>query len=109
MILPTRSGGTLMSDVQVEGATEVLLEAGRYTIRRRAPEAVYETEISMKRGGVQVVTGADLVRVPYGRTIRKGTGLRSYVWSTSAGAEVSAPEAKPAAAHPHCLRVIFMA
>ena len=63
-------GGVM--EVTAQKKSEVIMNPGRYTLRLRTPESVYEGQVRVKAGETSRIARAALTVVPYGRTIRKG-------------------------------------
>ena len=59
-------------EVTAQKKSEVIMNPGRYTLRLRTPESVYEGQVRVKAGETSRIARAALTVVPYGRTIRKG-------------------------------------
>ena len=59
-------------EVTSDQKSEVIISPGRYTLRLRTPQAVYEGVTTVTSGRTQRVLASQLDVVPFGRTIRKG-------------------------------------
>jgi hypothetical protein len=87
--------GAIVAETAVTDTTDIMLPVGRYFIRRRAGDAVYEGTAAIAAGQVRAVGTGDLRSVPSGQIVRKGLApARS--WSVAIGAAVGT-RALPAA------------
>ncbi|MCP4804987.1 MAG: hypothetical protein GY913_16980 [Proteobacteria bacterium] len=71
----------------------VLVPAGKYIVRRRLPDRVYQTRIEVEADTVSLVQKADLVQQSLGTTARRGTSVRRAATALQLGAGVHAPAA----------------
>lgn len=89
LLLPQRREGPVV-ELSAEGQTHVLLEPGRWLVRRRTDEAVYEGHAEVRSGALEEIGADRLQAVPFGQTVRRGDALsRRSAWLVSAGAEIS--------------------
>lgn len=92
LLLPRDGRGPGVEEVRSAGGTEVLVDPGRYTLRRRTAEAVFEGRADVAPGGATVVAEGQLRRMPYGMTVRKGyDAARRSVWGGLVESEVGGP------------------
>ncbi len=90
MLIPDGTDDAKVIEVSVSAPMEVLVEPGRYVMRRRDDSAVFEGRTAVAAGAVASVDAEDLARVPYGVTIRKGyDSARRSAWAMQAGGELS--------------------
>ena len=90
MLIPEGADDGKVTEVAVDGPTEVLVEPGRYMVRRRSATAIFEGRTSVSAGSVAEVASRDLERVPYGVTVRKGyDAQRRSAWALRSSAEVT--------------------
>lgn len=71
-VLMDPRGQTLVAELSVAGGGVLSVRPGRYVLRRRTPDKVYEAPVEVLAGQTVVVTAADLVAVPYGQATRRG-------------------------------------
>jgi hypothetical protein len=93
LLLEGESAGSVVAELGVDAGTDVLLVPGRYLVRKRGAVAVHEAQAEVRHGETTVVAEADMSRLPYGRTVRKGFAEESAIWSVAGGAEVGGPTA----------------
>ncbi len=88
LLLPRDGRGPGVEEVRSAGGTELLVEPGAYTLRRRTADAIFEGLADVRPGGATTITAKGLQRMPYGLTVRKGydRGRRS-VWGALAEGE----------------------
>lgn len=86
-----RSTG-LIAEVAAKDGTRVLVVPGRYLVRHRENRAVLEANLTIRAGVTTTLSASDMVRVPYGQTVRKGLAEDQVsVWSLGASFEVGGP------------------
>lgn len=92
LLLPRDGRGPGVEEVRSTGGTEVLVEPGTYTLRRRTHDAVFEGVAEVRPGGAATITAKGLERMPYGLTVRKGyDDRRRSVWGGVTEGEVGGP------------------
>ena len=91
VVLERGRGGAVLSDIDTEARTDLLLPEGDYLVRRRGPDAVHEATVALSGGATQAVSVAQMDRIPYGRTVRKGTSARGSSWRIHAAGELAGP------------------
>jgi hypothetical protein len=64
------------------------LPPGRYFVRVRAPEVLYEGSIDARPGGVATIDTDDMSRIDYARLVRKGSHDKTLVHGPELGAAV---------------------
>lgn len=71
----------------------VLVPAGKYIVRRRLPDRVYQARVDVEADTVSLVQKADLIQQSLGTTARRGTSDRKAATAFQLGAGVHAPAA----------------
>ena len=90
VVLEQAADGAVAAELQAEANTNLLMPAGTYLVRRRSRRAVEEMEVVLTKGGISRVSPEAMVRLPYGRTVRKGLDLtREAVWSLGGSVELT--------------------
>lgn len=80
------AAGRVVAELPKEATARTLrVEAGRYFVRGRGDDAVYEGDVDVDAGGSVVVDVDALARIDYARLVRKGSGERSLGHETHAG------------------------
>ncbi len=90
VLLPLSGAGST-AELSARGPTRVLVEPGRWLVRRRSAAAVWEAPAVLRAGEVTSVAAAGMTRVPYGETVRKGYAGGDGVWGVGVAAAASGP------------------
>lgn len=83
---------SVAAEVEARAATELVLPPGRYLVRRRDSDAVYETELEIRPDQLATVAPNLLERLAYRHVVRKGYGVAvRRALSLGADLEVAGP------------------
>lgn len=91
VLMEQARGGEVVAELEAASDTDVLLPRGTYLVRRRGNRAVEEATVVIDSGRTTVLSAADMERIPYGRTVRKGLTRSDSVWSLGAAFELAGP------------------
>lgn len=89
LLLPLDRGELVELSAQVD--TEVLVVPGRYLLRLRSDEEIWEGEVDVVGDEHILIDPGQLRAVPYGRTVRKGLGSAQAAWGPLVAGEVTGP------------------
>jgi hypothetical protein len=78
------AAGDVVAEVRAGGARRVRLPPGRYLVRVRGRDVLYDGDVEVVNG-LKVLDLATLTRSAYARLVRKGEGERSLVLSPRVG------------------------
>ncbi len=82
--------GALVAEVSAEPGAEMSLAVGRYLVRRRVANKVFEGSVRIAQGQTASLGLDQMSPVPYGAIARKGLAPQDVsAWSLTVGAEVS--------------------
>ncbi len=92
VVIEAFGGGEVAAEVHAEAGTEVLLAPGDYVVRRRGTSALHEANVKVSPGADIDVANADMERIPYRQTVRRGytNSIRSAL-SFGVAFEMSGP------------------
>ncbi|TNF38032.1 MAG: caspase family protein [Deltaproteobacteria bacterium] len=92
LVLERFGAGDVAAELEAEAATELLVAPGRYLVRRRAAGGVWEGQVAVAADARAEVRVAELSRVPFRETVRKGYAPEAgSAWSLGGAFEISGP------------------
>jgi hypothetical protein len=77
--------GDVVAELRQGSARTVHLAPGRYVVRVRGRDVLYDGEVTVAAGARQVVDVSTLARTEYARLVRKGESERVVAWSPRVG------------------------
>jgi hypothetical protein len=77
--------GDVVAELRQGSARTVHLAPGRYVVRVRGRDVLYDGEVTVAAGGRQVIDLSTLARTEYARLVRKGESERAFAWSPRVG------------------------
>ena len=86
------AGGRVVAEVGPESSKRVLsLRPGRYFVRARGRDAMYEGTVSVAAGASAAISFEQLEPIRYARLVRKGGGERTLAHAIELGAQLRTP------------------
>jgi len=92
LLIERFGAGDVAAELEAEAATELLVTPGRYLVRRRARDGVWEGHVAVAADSRAEVRDGDLSRVPFRETVRKGYAPDAgSAWSLGGAFEIGGP------------------
>jgi Caspase domain len=86
LLLRGDDAGAVVAEVGLRDARRrISVRPGRYFVRGRGSDHLLEGTVTVRSGDDRAVIDSDLRRVEYARLVRKGGGIRPWVWSPELG------------------------
>jgi len=92
LLMRESAAGNVVAEINERASTRTLsVRPGRYFVRARAADVLYEGELSASAHQVTAVDISTLTRIQYARLVRKGHGYRSVAQALELGAQLRTP------------------